>query len=145
VDALPPSFESKGDATFPFVLSTAAPGRVPDRHHRLLQLGLRAAPDQAPADIIHEAVAGLGLGAEPIVARADHWPEADLNSRYDAAHMETTGAVKALLPAGIALIGSDFCLSAPTVEGIARLRERISMGRKAALAAETTLKARRRR
>lgn len=145
VDALPPSLESKGDATHPFLLSTAAPGRVPDRHHRLLQLGLRAAPDQAPEAVIRAAVDYLGLKSVPIVARAHHWPEADLISRYDAAHAQTISAVKALLPAGIALIGSDYCLSAPTVKGIARLNERISMGRQAALAAEASLKRRHRR
>lgn len=145
VDALPPSLESKGDETHPFLLSTAAPGRVPDRRHRLLQLGLRAAPDQAPASVIRAAVARLGLGAAPVVARADHWLEADLNSRYDAAHAQTISAVRALLPAGIALIGSDYCLRAPMAKGVARLNERISMGGKAALAAEASLKARRRR
>ncbi len=142
VGALPPSLDHKCDT---FLLSTAAPGRVPDRRHRLLQLGLRAAPDQAPDSVIREAVAYLGLKSRPIVARADHWLEADLNSRYDVAHAQTISAVRALLPAGIALIGSDYCLRAPMAKGVARLNERISMGGKAALAAEASLKARRRR
>ena len=144
-DALPPSLESKGNASHPFLLSTTAPGRIPDRRHRLLQLGLRAAPDQAPDSVIRAAVAYLGLKSAPVAARADHWLEADLNSHYDAAHAQTISAVKGLLPAGIALIGSDYCLRAPTVKGVARLNERISMGRQAALAAEASLKARRRR
>ena len=128
----------------PFVLSTDAPGRVPDCHQRLLQVGVRAAPDQKPESAIHDAVERLGLSAAPIVSRADHWPEADLISRYDAAHGECIRAVMAQLPAGVTLIGSDYCLAAPTVKGVARLNERISLGRLAAQAAETYLKARRR-
>lgn len=144
-DALPPSLEHNLDATFRFVLSTNAPGRVPDRHHRLLQAGVRAAPDRTPESVIRDTVERVGLCAAPIVARADYWPEADLHSRYDAAHAETMRAINALLPAGVRLIGSDYCLEAPTCAGIARLNERISMGRLAAQAAEADLKARRRR
>ena len=129
----------------PFLLSTAAPGRVPTSQHRLLQVGIRAAPDQPPESVIHAAIRQLGLSAVPIVARADHWPEADLRSRYDAAHGDTIGAIMAQLPAGLSLIGSDYCLQAPTVKGMARLDERIAMGREAAREAEDLLKARRRR
>ncbi len=142
-DALPPSFAHELNASVPFVLTTAAPGRVPDPHHLLLQAGSRAAPDQAPESVIRDTIQRLGLLAGPIVARADHWPEADLNSRYDAAHGQTMRQINAMLPAGLALIGSDYCLDAPTVKGVGRLNERISMGRAAALAAQNYLKARR--
>ncbi len=145
IDALPPSIADKLDSTCRFVLSIDAPGRVPDRQHRLLQVGVRAAPQKSPESVVRDTVARLGLSAAPIVARADHWPEADLRSRYDAAHGETIRSLNALLPAGLTLIGSDYCLEAPTVGGIARLNERIGMGRLAAQAAEDYLKARRRR
>lgn len=141
VDALPPSLEDKLDETYPFILSTDAPGRVPDRQHRLLQVGVRAAPDQAPELVIRDTLEYLGLSAAPIIARAYHWPEADLHSRYDAATMR---AINPQLPAGLTLIGSDYCLEAPNAKGVARLNERISMGRLAAQAAEGYLKARRR-
>ena len=144
VDALPPSFEDKLDAGLRFVLSTDSPGRVPDSQHRLLQVGLRAAHDQASEAQIRDAVALLGLRAPPIVARADHWPESDLDSRYDAAHKDSVRAVTSMLPAGLSLVGSDYCLDAPTADGIARLNGRLSMGRAAARSAETCLKARRR-
>ena len=144
-DALPPSTADKVDSTCRFVLSIDAPGRVPDRQHRLLQVGVRAAPHECPESVVCDTVARLGLSAEPIVARADHWPEADLRSRYDAAHGEAIRSLNALLPAGLTLIGSDYCLDAPTVKGIARLNERIGMGRLAAQAAEDYLNARRRR
>ena len=144
-DALPPCSGDKLGATMPFLLSTDAPGRVPDHEHRLLQAGIRAAPDQAPESVVGAAIKRLGLSAPPVVARADHWPEADLDSRYDAAHCETIAAIMAQLPAGLALIGSDYCLEAPTVKGVARLNERISLGRQAALAAGDFLNARRRR
>lgn len=145
IDALPPLFDAKLGATMPFLLSTAAPGRVPNSQHRLLQTGIRAAPDHAPESVIRSALAQLALSAAPIVARADHWPESDLSSRYDAAHGEMTGAIMAQLPAGLSLIGSDYCLQAPTDAGLARLHERIRQGRAAARAAEDFLKARRRR
>ena len=145
IDALPASFDHKLGATMPFLLSTDAPGRVPDGQHRLLQAGIRAVPDQAPESVIRATLEHLRLGAAPSVARADHWPEADLQSRYDAAHRQTISAVNALLPAGLTLIGSDYCLEAPAVQGIARLDERISLGQAAAQATETYLKARRRR
>lgn len=144
-DVPPPSLDDRLGATMPFLLSTAAPGRVPDNHHRLLQAGIRAAFDQAPDSIIRQAVAQLGLSAVPMVARADHWPEADLSSRYDAAHGDAVRAIMAQLPAGLMLIGSDYCLQAPTVMGIAQLDERMAMGREAARTAEDFLKARRRR
>ena len=144
-DALPPALDCKLDSTIRFVQSTATPGRVPDRHHRLLQAGVRAAPDCAPDEIIRDTKRRIGLYAEPIVARADHWPEADLQARYDAAHGETIRAIRAQLPNGLTLIGSDYCREAPTVNGIARLNERLSMGRKAAHLAEAYLSARRRR
>ena len=141
--ALPPSFAGKLDSFLHFVQSTDAPGRVPDPHHRLLQVGVRAAPDHSPASVIRATIQRLGLRAAPSVARADHWPEADLKARYDAAHGETMRQINALLPAGVTLIGSDYCLGAPTVKGVARLNERISMGRAAARSAENYLKARR--
>ncbi len=144
-DALPPAIADKLDSTCRFILSTDAPGRVPDRQHRLLQVGVRAAPHAGPESVVRDTIARLGFSAEPIVARADHWPEADLRSRYDAAHRQTMSEVHALLPAGLTLIGSDYCLDAPTVQGIARLNERIGRGGQAAQAAEDVLKARRRR
>lgn len=144
-DALPPLFEDILGASMPFVLSTDAPGRAPDRQHRLLQAGIRAAPDQSPDVVIRATVEHLGLSAAPVVARADYWPEADLRSRNDAARRQTICAVNALLPAGLTLIGSDYCLEAAAVNGVARLNERISLGRAAGQAAEAYLKVRRRR
>ena len=144
-DALPPDLDAKLGANMPFLLSTDALGRVPDRQHRLLQAGIRTAPDQTPDALICETVDRLGLHGPPIVASVDHWPEADLQSRYDAAHAATIRAIKAQLPAGLSLIGSDYCLEAPTVKGVARLDERISLGRAAARAAEGYLQTRRRR
>ena len=144
-DALPLSPADKPDSFLRFVLSTDAPGRVPDPQQRLLQAGVRAAPDQAPESVIRAAIQRLGLLAAPSVARADHWPEADLKSRYNAAHGETMRQINARLPAGVTLIGSDYCLDAPTVKGVARLHERISMGRSAARSAENYLRARRMR
>ncbi len=143
-DGLPASFDHKLDETLRFLLSTDAPGRVPDRQHRLLQAGIRAAPDQTPESVIRDTVEYLGLCAAPIVARADHWSEADLDSTCDAAHANSMRQINAPLPAGLSLIGSDYCLDSPTICDIARLNERLDMGRNAAQSAEAYLQARRR-
>ena len=44
-------------------------------------------------------------------------------------------AIQGLLPAGVSLIGSDYCLEPPQRAGVARLDERLRKGREAARAA----------
>lgn len=87
VDTLPPSFDYKLGSTLRFLLSTDAPTRVPDRHHRLLQVGIRAAPDQTPASVIRATVARLGLSAAPMVPA----PIAGPKPTYVRATMPRTG------------------------------------------------------
>ncbi|MXV93457.1 MAG: hypothetical protein F4Z94_08590 [Chloroflexi bacterium] len=81
------------------------------------------------------------LGAQkPLVARVDHWAEADLLPIEPAQHAERLRAIRASLPAGIRLIGSDYGQVDAQSSGIARLDERMAMGRTAANAALATLR-----
>lgn len=117
-----------------FVLTTDAPRRVPDRDHILLQIGLRSAEGEDSRQLIQRALRLLDI-PEPLVARVDRWAEADLLSVEPALHADRLRAVHASLPGGIGLIGSDYCRRAVEKAGIARLDERIEMGREAARSA----------
>ena len=129
------------DETFPFIISTDQPGRVPDSDHLLIQVGLRHAGDMSPADAINAVTRQFGWRASPLVARVDYWPEADLLTDYGEDHHQRVSAIRDALPDGVGLIGSDFCRQAPDVRGVARLDERIGAGRAAARDALKYLKA----
>ena len=120
---------------YPFVFATDSPGRVPDADHLLLQVGLRAFSDLSPVEIIGQVIAHYGCGENPLFARVDRWNESDPLSCYDDDHAANVSAIRARLPAGISLIGSDYCLAPPQKGGVARLDERLRQGRQAARAA----------
>ena len=140
---LPSPISGACDTLFPFVFATDQPGRVPDPDHLLIQAGLRGAADLPSEVVIRDVRTHFGWNAEPIAVRVDHWPEADPLSCYDASHCSSIRQIRAALPAGISLIGSDYCLEAPQLRGIARLDERLGAGKQAARAAVAYLKARR--
>jgi len=129
------------DETFPFIISTDQRGRVPDGDHRLIQVGLRHAGDLPGGEAIRAVTQHFGWRAAPLVARVDDWPEADLLSDFCAAHRQRVDAICDMLSDGVSLIGSDYCREAPEVRGVARLDERIQMGRQAAREAHAYLKA----
>ncbi len=138
---LPACQDRVPDATFPFILSTDQPGRVPDSDHLLIHVGLRHAGDLSADDAIRAATRHFGWRASPLVARVDYWLEADLLSEYGAAHHQCVCAIRDALPDGLSLIGSDYCREATEICGVARLDERIQMGRRAAREALAYLKA----
>lgn len=113
-----------------FVLTSDAPGRVPDRDHVLLQVGLRSADSEDSQQLIARASRLLDIH-EPLVARVDRWAEADLRPVEPALHAERMRAIHASLPGGISLIGSDYCRRETENAGIVRLDERMHMGREA--------------
>lgn len=129
------------DDTYRFIISTDQPGRVPDREHRLIQVGLRGEAGLTADDAIRAVIKHFGWRGTPVVRRVDAWTEADLLSDYGDRHRQNIRAIRDLLPAGLSLIGSDYCREAPTVRGIARLDERIQTGRSAARAALDYLRA----
>ena len=138
---LPEYIESDIDDTFPFIISTDQPGRAPDRDHLLIQVGLRSSDDMSADEAIRTVTRHFGWSAAPLVARVDSWAEADLLSDYGAAHRDNVGAIRGLLPAGLSLIGSDYCREAPDVRGVARFDERMQSGKTAACDALDYLRA----
>ena len=138
---LPTRLDGVLDETFPFIISTDHLGRVPDSEHLLVQVGLRQAGGMSPDEAIRAVTKHFGWSASPLAARVDCWLEADLLSNFCAAHRQRVDAICDKLPDGVSLIGSDYCREAPEVCGVARLDERIQMGRQAARDALAYLKA----
>ena len=138
---LPARLDGYLDETLRFIVTTDEPGRVPDRDHVLMQVGLRSADHLSADEAIGAVRRHVGWRAAPLVARVDYWLEADLSSDYGDKHRRCVRAMSDLLPAGISLIGSDYCNDAPAVRGVARLDERIMSGTQAARAAVEYLKA----
>ena len=132
---LPAINEGDLDERFPFIISIDQRGRVPGRDHLLIQVGLRGHVDMMADGAIRAVTRHFGLRGPPIARRVDTWTEADLLSDYGDSHRHCIRAIRGFLPLGLSLIGSDYCLEAPTVRGIARLDERIQAGRSAARAA----------
>ncbi|MCY4465891.1 MAG: FAD-dependent oxidoreductase [Chloroflexi bacterium] len=114
-----------------FLLTTDVPGRVPDRDHVLLQVGLRGDDSEDSQQFIERASRMLGI-QKPLVARVDRWAEADLLPVEPTLQADRLRAIRASLPDGISLIGSDYCLRQAQSTGIVRLDERMDMGREAA-------------
>lgn len=129
---LPASLNRELDETIRFIITTDEPGRLPDRKHLLMQVGLRASAQATADEAIHAITQRFGWRAAPLVARVDNWREADLLSEYDDSHRENLRAIRNLLPDGISLIGSDYCRESPSTKGVARLDERILAGKLAA-------------
>ena len=142
---LPASLKCDLDEAFPFIITTDEPGRVPDRAHLLMQVGLRCSGEATADEAVRAVTQHFGWRATTLVARVDHWQEADLRSDYDDSHHENMRAIRDQLPNGIRLIGSDYCREAPEESGIARLDERILAGKQAARDAIEFLKAAKKR
>ena len=132
---LPAQLETPPNQAFPFLLTTDQPGRVPDSNHRLIQAGMRAAANADPQDVIQAVIRHYGCAENPIVKRVHYWPEADLLADDAPSRRANMAAIRALLPAGVWLIGSDYSEVYPQRQGIARLDDRIRQGQQAAQAA----------
>lgn len=116
--------EPPPDAGFAFGRWTKCEYRVPPGYV-LAQVGLRFAPgDTPPEAIVAELQKNMGWPATHIVARVDYWPESHCLTAHDPDHNDIMNAIDALLPEGIALIGSDY-------RGI-RLEDRVEQGVNAA-------------
>ncbi|MCS7071129.1 MAG: FAD-dependent oxidoreductase [Anaerolinea sp.] len=132
VPALTPNSDTwKGDLDLPALIPYAStydlPFRVPPGGV-LLRAGVRVpalneltAPFEAHGAIavVRAAFRPLIGAAEPVVARAYFWPEADPLTRYTIEHEAVMAAINARLPARVALIGSDYGVdrSARRIEG----------------------------
>jgi protoporphyrinogen oxidase len=95
-------------APIKFVEWFALPERVPPGHV-LLRAGVRL--DADPAVTTPDAARALleaRLGAKPVIAWTHYWAEADPLTLYLPEHAALMARIDAALPAGIALIGSDY-------------------------------------
>jgi protoporphyrinogen oxidase len=119
---LPPAIP--WDMAAPFHYWTEHPNRVP-AGHVLLHIGVRLPRERAAPDaIMSNVLEHVRHTAPPVMAQVDDWPEADPLPPHTpgfAAHMAD---LRALLPAGVALCGSDYA-------GLG-LAARIAQGREAA-------------
>ena len=128
---LPARCENEPDEKIAFIISTDEPPRAPDRDHRLIQVGPRCAEDLTSDEAVSQVRSHFGW-LEPLAARVDYWGEADLLSDRGAARHQNLRAIRERLPAGLWLIGSDYCREAPEINGVARLDERLLAGKQAA-------------
>lgn len=113
----------------PFVNRIDVPERVPE-NQTLLQIGLRLDPtrhNRTQTDMVVHLCKAYGL-PQPTISRIDFWAEADPISCYDDAHAQWIADIRAQLPEGVALIGSDYSLEAPWQRGVANLQPRITQG-----------------
>ncbi len=119
------------DTGFAFCHWTEHAARVPPGHV-LLQLGLRMVPPDIEAQqIIAELQANMGWPPTHVVARVDHWPGSHCLEVHEPEHPARMAELRAQLPPGIALIGSDY--------GAPLLEDRVRQARAAARAIEAWL------
>jgi protoporphyrinogen oxidase len=126
---LPENLFNPPDMAYVFIHRSEHECRVP-AGYTLLQFGLRINPArlQSPEQSLDFLVNEFAL-PEPIASHLGYWPEADPISCFDDGFGERLAAIRALLPEGIALIGSDYSPKAPGYQGVTRLEERIQEAR----------------
>lgn len=125
-----PDLEAPGDAAYAFIYETHDDARTPEGYS-LLHFGLRFSQACQPEALIGLLRQTFNM-AEPAAFYDGFWQEADALSSYDDTHDQRVRDMRAQLPDGIALIGSDYCMEPPRYEGVHRLSERIQQGRDAA-------------
>ncbi len=106
--AIPIPLEPPPDAGFAFGRWTDSAYRVPPGHV-LLQVGVRYPLNRTtPEAIIAELQNNMGWPTDPAVTHAAYWPESHCLNPHHHAHAEAMQAIDTLMPAGVALIGSDY-------------------------------------
>jgi protoporphyrinogen oxidase len=138
-DLTPETILAPPDMAYAFIQRTEHPARVPDGYS-LLQFGMRIDPEHrlSQEDLIAFLCEEFYLPV-PLTSHVAFWAEADPVSCYEDRHAERIQAIRAQLPDGIALVGSDYTLTPPVALGIARLEERIQQGIHAAQQVLATL------
>lgn len=120
------------DVGFAFGRWTHSEYRVPVGHV-LVQVGLRyALLHTTPEAIIKETQANMGWPDTAVVHRVDYWPESHHLAPRKAARAQVMQEIRADLPAGVQLIGSDY--------DSRNLEDRVTEGLNAGIAAVEWLK-----
>lgn len=100
--------EAPPDAAFAFGHWTDSAYRVPPGQV-LLQVGVRFPLSRTtPEGVIEALLHAMHWPTEPVIARVDYWPESHCLNPHHSGHDEVMKAIEALLPPGVALIGSDY-------------------------------------
>ncbi|MBA3869090.1 MAG: FAD-dependent oxidoreductase [Anaerolineae bacterium] len=103
---VPPIFP--WDVAIPFYAWTDDPNRVP-ADHILLNVGVRMLPRAVKADaIVQELHREMKASGKPVVSRVDFWEDADPLPPHLPEFDAKMTTLKNLLPAGMALAGSDY-------------------------------------
>ncbi len=119
---IPPMFP--WDVAIPFYSWTDSPQRVPPGHV-LLNLGVRMLPKGVKPDaLVQEIHRQIKAQGKPVISRVDFWEDADPLPPHLPNFTEKTTALEGLLPAGVALAGSDY-------HGLS-LAARVAAGKRAA-------------
>jgi protoporphyrinogen oxidase len=122
------SIDYPAESPITYVYQTDLLRRVP-AHHLLLQVGVHFDPSQGiPPTLARDVTKWMGWNAAPTVERITAWSESDPIAWRNPAHSANIDAIRALLPDGIALAGSDYVAAnrPPT------LQDRITQGQDAA-------------
>lgn len=101
-------FKAPEDPSCAFGNWTDSEYRVPPGHV-LVQVGVRFPLERStPEIIVRELQRIMEWPSDPVVQRVDYWPESHSLMPYDPRHEADMDAIEALLPEGIALVGSDY-------------------------------------
>lgn len=120
------------DVGFAFGRWTDSEYRVP-AGHVLVQVGLRyALLHTTPEAVIKEAQANMNWPDTALVQRVDYWPESHHLAPRKAARAQVMAEIRAELPQGVQLIGSDYDSS--------NFEDRVTEGLNAGVAAAAWLK-----
>ena len=119
---LPAALPEADGTRLKFLQAFTLPGRVPE-DGVYIRAGVRVEPGESEGDWI-AAVRPLIGPAEPLAAWARYWPEADPLTGRLPEFGDTLRAIRAALPARVALCGSDY--------GARRVDEQMVAGQNAA-------------
>lgn len=118
------------DMAYVYNHATTSDHRAP-QGKGLIQFGVRFDRQQSSDAIVKVLCDAYDL-PQPDFSLMSYWAEADALSCHDDEHAQWVADIRAQLPDGIYLVGSDYCLQPTITKGVSDLHERIQQGRNAA-------------
>ncbi len=123
-DQISVPFRAPEDPSCAFGSWTDSEYRVPPGHI-LIQVGVRLPLERTTPEIItRELQRIMDWPTDIVVQRVDYWPESHSLMPHNPSHDADMAAIEALLPEGVALVGSDYRAD--------RFEDRMDQGRAAA-------------